>query len=218
MIHLVTLDQQPLMRVGLDAALRDQPDLVALGAAADQRELWPLLYRSDPHVVLLGESEEMLTLCLRIKRRPLAPRVVLYADLDPAMMVASAVAGADGIAGRSQPMQELLATIRCVAAGRQVLPPVAPRAQAAAGARLEPADRPIFAMRLAGTAPAEIAATLGLGRSELSERTAAIVARLSRPAPPVELDRRRRRAQSTLKPPLTTSWAPVTNAASADAR
>ena len=218
MIHVVTFDQQPLTRVGLDAALGAQSDLVALGAATEPRELWPLLYRTDPHVVLLGESDATPALCLRIKRRALAPRVVLYADADPATVVAAAVAGADGIAGRSQSIPELLATIRGVAAGRRLLPPVAPRAQAAAGARLEPADRPIFAMRLAGTAPAEIAATLGLGRSELSERTAAIVARLSRPAPPRELDSRRRRAQSTLKPPLTTSWAPVTNAASAEAR
>ena len=76
-------------------------------------------------------------------------------------------------------MHELLWTVRTVAAGRRALPAVLPRVQAAAAARLEPADHPIFAMKLAGTAPAEIAATLGLARADVADRTAAILARLS---------------------------------------
>ena len=193
MIHVVTLDQQPLMRLGLDAALRDQPDLVQLGAAADERELWPLLYRTDPHVVVLGESNASLALCRRIKRRPFAPRVVLYADPDASLLVGATLAKADGIAGRSQPAHDLLWAIRTAAAGRPALPALLPRAQAAAAARLEPGDHPIFAMTLAGTAPAEIAGTLGLSRSELAERTVAILARLSQPdrSPAGGLDRPR---------------------------
>jgi hypothetical protein len=95
-------------------------------------------------------------------------------------------------------MHELLCTIRAAAAGRPALPAVLPRAQAAAAARLEPDDHPIFAMRLAGTAPAEIADTLGLTRSELADRTAAILGRLARPAQPPERDPKPRRPRRPL--------------------
>jgi hypothetical protein len=78
---------------------------------------------------------------------------------------------------------------RC-AAGAQSLPPVVPREHVAAAAKLDAADHPIFAMRLAGTPSAEIAATLRITRSELSERTAAIVTRLARPQPRPEPRRR----------------------------
>jgi DNA-binding NarL/FixJ family response regulator len=190
MIRVVTLDRHPLMRLGLGAALGAQRDLVELGAAADARELWPLLYRADPHVVVIGECDAALAVCLRIRRRPLAPRVVLYAEPDPALVVAATIAGADGIADRALPLHDLLTTIRTVASGTPALPPVVPREQVVAAARLDPADHPIFAMRLAGTASAEIAATLRMTRSELSGRTAAIVTRLARPEPRKEPRRR----------------------------
>jgi DNA-binding NarL/FixJ family response regulator len=190
MIRVVTLDRQPLMRLGLGAALGAQRDLVELGAAAGERELWPLLYRADPHVVVIGECESALAACLRIKRRPLAPRVVLYAQDDAALVPAATIAGADGVADRSRPMHDLLTTIRTVAGGAPALPPLAPGEQVVAAALLDAADHPIFAMRLAGTPSAEIAATLRISRSELSERTAAIVARLARPQPREEPRRR----------------------------
>jgi DNA-binding NarL/FixJ family response regulator len=186
MIRVVTLDRQPLTRLGLGTALGAQHDLVELGAAAHERELWPLLYRADPNVVVIGECDAAPAACLRIKRRPPAPRVVLFADRDPGLVLAATIAGADGVADRSLPLHALLTTIRTVASGTRALPPVSPREQVAAASRLEPADHPIFAMRLAGTSFAEIAATLRITRAELSERTAAILTRLAAPAPQPE--------------------------------
>jgi DNA-binding NarL/FixJ family response regulator len=181
---VVTVDRQPLMRLGLSAALAAQRDLVELGAAAGERELWPLLYRADPHVVVIGDCGAALAACLRIKRRPAAPRVVLFAEHDPALVLAATLAGADGVADRALALHDLLTAIRAVASGTRTLPPVTPRQQVAAASALDPADHPIFAMRLAGTPSAEIAATLRITRSELSERTAAIVDRLARLDPP----------------------------------
>jgi DNA-binding NarL/FixJ family response regulator len=183
MIRIVSLDRQPLMRRGVEAALREQPDLVPVGAASEPADLWPLLYRTDPDVVLLGVDvpAAALELCLRVKRRPLPPRVVLYANANTALAVPAALARADGLADKSKPTADLLSVIRAAAAGRDALPPVAPREQAAAVARLDARDHAIFAMTLAGTPPVEIASTLRLGRREVGERTAAIVARLARP-------------------------------------
>jgi len=77
---------------------------------------------------------------------------------------------------------ELLDAIRAAAAGERVLPGVGAREQAHAAQRLDPRDRPIFAMRLAGTSPREIAAAVGLGVAALNARLQAIAAQLA-PAP-----------------------------------
>ena len=53
--------------------------------------------------------------------------------------------------------------------------------QARAAARLDPRDRPIFAMRLAGTSPRDIAGVVGMTVSALNARVQAIVAQLSAP-------------------------------------
>jgi DNA-binding NarL/FixJ family response regulator len=198
MIRIVSLDRQPLMRRGVEAALGEHPDLVHAGGASDPGALWPLLYRTDPDVVLLGVDEPgpALELCLRLKRRPLAPRVVLYANPEPALAVPATLARADALADKSKPTGDLLGAIRDAAAGRGRLPAVSPREQAVAAARLDACDHAIFAMTLAGTPPGEIAATLRLDGRELARRTDAIVARLARPAPSPRRGRSRREGRS----------------------
>jgi len=62
-----------------------------------------------------------------------------------------------------------------------VLPAVGLREQARAAARLDPRDRPIFAMRLAGTAPRDIANVVGMTVAALNARVQAIVAQLAAP-------------------------------------
>ena len=86
-------------------------------------------------------------------------RVILYlADPSPEPFLAAAIAGADGVVDKSADPRELL---RRACAASAMLPSVDPRQQARAAARLDPRDRPIFAMRLAGTSPREIAAWSG---------------------------------------------------------
>src|ERR671932_1022345 len=81
-VHVAVLDRHPVARAGFDAILRAQPGLALAGAVADEHALWPLLYRARPEVVLLEHDPAAganLALCLRIKARTLAPRVVLCA-------------------------------------------------------------------------------------------------------------------------------------------
>ena len=180
MIRVAALEARPLMRLALERLLDGQPDLAAVGFAADRHELEPLLSRCDPDVLLLDGSRAALPLCLRIKRRPRAPRVVIQTDGEAGLAAAAALAGADAVVDRSEPTRELLAAIRAVAAGERVLPPLTPRA---AAAQLDASDHPIFAMRLAGTPLADIAATLGIARREVAARLAAAMLprRASRP-------------------------------------
>jgi DNA-binding NarL/FixJ family response regulator len=192
MIRVAIVDRHPTVRAGLDAIIAAQPDLVAVGGAADGRELWPLLHRARPDVVVLDASPapDALALCLQIKSRLLGPRVVLFAtEVASEAIVPAALAGADAIADKAGDVRVLLHAIRAVARGERALPRFTPRLQAQTAARLSLGDRAIFAMRLAGTTPGDIAATVGLSAHDLDARTTAILATLSGADGPT--DRRR---------------------------
>jgi hypothetical protein len=96
------------------------------------------------------------------------------------------VHGAVSLTGRSSVFvdraadpSELVAAVR----GERALPEPRLAAQRSAAERLDGRDRAILAMRLAGTAPGDIAATVGLTRSQLSRHLGRIVALLRGAAP-----------------------------------
>jgi DNA-binding NarL/FixJ family response regulator len=126
MIRVATVDRHPAVHAGLDAFLRAEPDLLHVGGAADRYELWPLLQRTHPDVVVLEHSAAVdgLSPCLRITGRPGAPRVLLFGtDLGRDVLVPATLAGARAIwpvrrAPTSRPLRGLSkAEVRaCVAA------------------------------------------------------------------------------------------------------
>jgi DNA-binding NarL/FixJ family response regulator len=171
MIRVAILDAHPASRAGLERIVAEAPGLALAGSVGDPRALWPALYRSDPDVLVLGSDRpaDALQLCLRVRGRQ---RVVIYAGqtgLDTA--VSARFAGAHAVVDKSAPVAELLAAVR-----EPRLPPLTPRAQRRAAAGLEPVDRAILAMTLAGTPAREISATVGLG--SLTGRRARILAAL----------------------------------------
>ena len=172
MIRVAILDPHPAMRAGLEAILREAPGIVPVGAAADRHELWPLLYRTDPDVVLVDQVQ----LCLTVRGRGTRVRVSCCTRraLGFDAIVPAAFAGAAAIVDKASGTPELLAAIR----GERGLPTITPRLQRRAAERLGGTDRAIFAMRLAGTRDRDIAATVGMPRRELGGRIAAIVAAL----------------------------------------
>jgi DNA-binding NarL/FixJ family response regulator len=105
MIRVATLDRRPAVRAGLEAILSTQPDLVSVGGAADEHELWPLLRRTRPDVLVLDDPQ----LARAVKARPPSPRVVVYVD-----DARKAPAGADGLVGKSAEQRVLLDAIRAV--------------------------------------------------------------------------------------------------------
>jgi DNA-binding NarL/FixJ family response regulator len=187
MIRIAVLDRRPAVRAGIEATLHAAPGLVSAGAAAGRHDLWPLIHRTRPDVVVLEHEPgacDALGLCLRVKARIPAPRVVLVAAAaDDRLVVPATFAGADAVVDSAADLRELLHAIRVVAGGGRVMPAITPRLQTQAAARLAPRDRAIFAMRLAGTPAAEIAATVGLTPRRLAGRVQAIVAALGAGAP-----------------------------------
>jgi DNA-binding NarL/FixJ family response regulator len=182
MIRVAFLDDHPAVRAGLQAILATEPDLRLAGSAAGEHELWPLLERTHPAVVILDlhhPGRDGLALCLQIKHQPDAPAVLLYSAYTPAaLVVAAAVAGADAIVSKSSAAATLVEAIRAVARNPRTIPRISPQMKAEAAARLDPADHAILAMRVAGDSPVEIAATLGVPDATIAHRIAAIVAKL----------------------------------------
>jgi DNA-binding NarL/FixJ family response regulator len=119
MIRVAILDRHPAVRAGVDALLRAQPGFATAGSAADARALLSMLYRSDPDVLLLDEPE----LVPRVKTEAPRTRVVVYAaSPTPELLLAAAIAGADGALDKAADGRELLRAVRDVAAGGRALP------------------------------------------------------------------------------------------------
>jgi len=182
-IRVAILDDHAAVRAGVRALLDPEPDLVMVGAAADEAELWPLLRRARPGLLVLDfgrPGRDGLELALRIKAMVHPPRVVLHTGFAPdRLAVAGALAGVDAIASKSGTRLDLLQAIRLAAAGSGRPVRVAPHLAAQAAALVDPSDHAILAMLLAGTAPADVADTLGIAPAVLARRTAALVARLA---------------------------------------
>lgn len=184
--RVAVLDDHPVVRAGVRAMLERRPEMAFAGMAADEFELWPLLYRTRPTVLVLDvhhPGRDGLALCLELKQTALAPRIVLHSGSRfEDVLVPALVAGADAIVSKADVERNLLAAIRGTrgaSSAHEV--DVPPRLQAAAAARLDPTDRAILAMRLAGTTTGDVAATLGIGRAAVAKRLLAIVAWLTPP-------------------------------------
>jgi DNA-binding NarL/FixJ family response regulator len=174
MTRLAVLDRHPAVRAGLRALFEAEPGLASAGCVSDARDLLGLLYRTDPDVLIVDRLEVIRRAKLEAPRT----RILLYvADPSPEILLAAEVAGADGVLDKAADTRELLRAVR----GERVLPVVGLREQARVAARLDPRDRPIFAMRLAGTSPRDIANVVGMTVAALNARVQAIVAQLAGP-------------------------------------
>jgi DNA-binding NarL/FixJ family response regulator len=88
MVRVAIVDRRLAVRHGYEAILRAQHDMAPVGSASGRLDLWPLVYRSDPGLVLVGEpeGEDQLALCLRVAVK--LPRARLVAA--PAFFAAGA--------------------------------------------------------------------------------------------------------------------------------
>jgi DNA-binding NarL/FixJ family response regulator len=167
MIRVVVADRHAATRAGVNAILTEHAGLIGVGAAGDRQALWPLLYRTDPDVVVLDD----LRTCLAVRARHPRSRVVAHVDGAFGLVVGARLAGAHALVDKACSPAELVLAVR----GESPLPPVTARAQRAAAEPLSGTDRAILAMRLAGTPDREVARIVGLDPRALSARVAAIV-------------------------------------------
>ncbi len=182
--RVLVVDDHSAVRSGIEALLAGEPDLEPVGTASGAAEALALARQTRPDVAIvdfqLGDSDG-LALCRQLKELPEPVRVVVYsAYADGPLALAGVIAGADGVVHKAALATELCDAVRAVAAGRRMIPPAAPGAQAVVAARLDPQDLPILAMLIDGTEPDEIAKVLGMQPRWLAARRWAMLERLRR--------------------------------------
>lgn len=181
-IRVLVLDDHPAVRLGLERVLAREPGLVLCGVVGDEAGLCEAVTERGPHVVLLDYDlghGDGLTLCHRLKQRLTAPYVLIYsAFATAALAIPAALAQADGLVDKVEPVDALLDSIRRVVRGEWIGPRAPRELLEAAGASLDADDLPILAMLVDRVAPAEIAGTLGLETVEVLRRARRMRGRL----------------------------------------
>ncbi|MGH9333675.1 MAG: response regulator, partial [Vicinamibacteria bacterium] len=113
-IRVALVDDQPVVRQGLEASLARQPRLRIVAAAADVEEA---LARSTtfPPDVFIVDADSPASAARRIRKRfPLA-RVVVFSSVDSEEQVREAARGAiQGYVRRTAPVEDIVRAIETV--------------------------------------------------------------------------------------------------------
>ena len=183
LIRTVVVDDHPAMRAGLGAVLADAPDIEPTGAAASGAELWPVIERTAPDVVLMDwhlPGDDGLVLCHRVKRRYPSIHVVLFsAYADEWLVLPALLAQADALLAKRAPARTVHETLRSVMAGEQPEVTLTAEQREALSSQLPLEDVGIAGLLLLRTPLREIAARTGLSSAELGERVEQILTRMS---------------------------------------
>ena len=125
---MLIIDDNRLMREGLSAVLKAQPDLQVVGAVADLAAALRRVAEIPPHVVLVDAGLGSCDGCRCVEQiRNSAPAArVTVMDLLPAPeeVVAYVKAGAKGLLMKDATVKDLVGTVRSVARGSDVIPAV----------------------------------------------------------------------------------------------
>lgn len=181
-VRIVVVDDHPAVRAGLERLLQREPGFRVVAALEGPAELQRLLARAPVDVVVLDVElarGDGLAACQRLKQRPDAPAVLVYsAHAGPALVVPVAVAQADALVGKAEPVHALLDALRRAAQGERLVAPPTPDLLAAASARVDATDAPLVPLLVDGATVAEIGAALSLDDREVRRRCRRLLGRL----------------------------------------
>lgn len=196
-IKVVLIDDQELFRAGIAMVLRSQPDIEVVGQAGDGADVLDLVRRTAPDVVLMDVRMPRVdgvtaTRQLRAHATDSTPRVLVLTTFDLDEAVADAInAGASGFVLKDTAPELLLASIRAVADGSQVVAAGATRTlferftsrdTAAPGPEydaLTVREREILLRAAGGLSNAEIAAVETLSEATVKTHVSRILAKLA---------------------------------------
>ncbi len=172
MIRVVVVDDHPALRAGLHTVLESEPGIVYAGESSGEEEnLWPLLRRIEPDLVLLDyhlPKSDGMQLCYRIKQQVPAPRVIIFtAYATPELVLSARLAKADAVLSKGLGARELFEAIRRVNAGEGLVSEPSAALLYEANTAIAEEDRAIVGMLLDGATELEIGRTLGRETSDV---------------------------------------------------
>jgi DNA-binding NarL/FixJ family response regulator len=194
MTSVLLVDDQELVRAGFRMILDLEPDLEVVGEAADGEECLRRARDLSPDVVLMDIRMPRLDGIEATRRLAAAggPKVLVLTTFDLDEYVYRAMrAGASGFLLKDVPREQLVAGVRVVARGEQLLAPAITRRLVERFVRLpDPASgvpdavrelsvRELEVLRLmaAGLSNAEIAARLVVGEATVKTHVARVLAK-----------------------------------------
>ncbi len=127
-ISLMIIDDNRLLLEGLAAMIRTQPGFRVLVASTEVDEALAELHNCAPDIVLLDiglEAHDSIDLTARVSQEAPSARVIVMGLLSGQDDVADYVrVGASGFVMKEASAEDIFSTIRAVATGSEVLPPV----------------------------------------------------------------------------------------------
>ncbi|MBJ7530820.1 MAG: response regulator transcription factor, partial [Nocardioides sp.] len=168
-VRVLVVDDDPLVRSALVLMLGGQEDLEVVGEAVDGREALARVADLSPDVVLMDIRMPRLNgldATRELHRAPYPPRVIVLTTFDADEHVVGALgAGADGFLLKDTPPAQIVAAVRCVAAGDPMLSPSVTRTLIDRLREQAPDDREAAATRrLRALTERELEVALCVGR------------------------------------------------------
>jgi DNA-binding NarL/FixJ family response regulator len=191
-IHILIIDDHPVVRAGLASMLSTHPDIEVIGSASSGGEALALLEKIAPDVILIdlrmpGMSGLETIRVIKLRKDP--PRIIVLTNSETDEDIYQAVgAGAEGYLLKSTPQDGLLDAIRLVRANKRYLPAhiAAQLSDRMARSDLTPREHQILQLVAKGLTNKEIGRVIGIsdntarnhvnniiGKLEVSDRTEA---------------------------------------------
>jgi DNA-binding NarL/FixJ family response regulator len=181
----MTVDDHPLLRQGIAALLKSQPDMEVVAEACDGEEAVAQFRRHRPDVTLMDlqmpnvNGNEAIS---RIKSEFPDAKILILSTYGGDVHVLHAIkAGARGYLLKGNVRTELLEAIRAVHAGRKRIPPevAAELAEHAADDQLSSREIDVLHLIGAGNANKQIADNLAIGETTVKNHISNILSKLA---------------------------------------
>ena len=128
-IRILVVDDHSVVRQGIITLLEDEEDLIIAGEASDGDEVWDMVEKVKPDVILLDLTMPRMPGLEVIKQIvpvfPSAKILVFSMHNNTDYMLSSALSGASGYLEKDTSRDEMLRAIRAIAKGELYFPPYA---------------------------------------------------------------------------------------------